>query len=38
MEKKVHPGYTEANRLAWNEAMLRHQPVYVQFVPVARDI
>lgn len=27
MEKKVHPGYTEANRLAWNEAMPRHQVV-----------
>jgi SAM-dependent methyltransferase len=31
MEKKVHPGYTEANRLAWNEAMPRHQIVRKEY-------
>lgn len=31
MEKKIHQGYTEANRLAWNEAMPRHQIVRKEY-------
>ncbi len=31
MKKKVHQGYTEANRLAWNEAMPRHQAVRKEY-------